>query len=196
MTKRQEQALATKNKIIHCAIDLFATNTFETITVKDICQAAEVSIGAFYHHFTSKADILDQAYQFFDDEIKKILEENQPDKPLEAIKLLISKQNSSLNQIGLQASLQLFKNQLTYGNRYILNKDRFFYQEMLKNIKKSLDLGILKGDADTITAELLSTSRGIAYDWCLNEGAYSLEDRTLKVTDMILDYYKDNKGME
>ena len=65
-TNRQKQAVATKQKIFTCALALFAKKTYETITVQEICSTAEVSVGAFYHHFKSKDDILEEGYHLFD----------------------------------------------------------------------------------------------------------------------------------
>lgn len=46
LTKRQQQALATKQKIFKCAVSLFAQKAYENVTVNDICQQAQVSVGA------------------------------------------------------------------------------------------------------------------------------------------------------
>ena len=60
---RQKQALATKQKIFSRAISLFARQSYENVTVQDICAEADVSVGAFYHHFKSKENILDEGYR-------------------------------------------------------------------------------------------------------------------------------------
>jgi TetR/AcrR family transcriptional regulator, fatty acid metabolism regulator protein len=57
ITKRQEQALETKERIYSAAIDLMDREGFENITIADISKKAGVSVGAFYHYFTSKNDI-------------------------------------------------------------------------------------------------------------------------------------------
>ena len=65
-TNRQRQAIATKHKIFSCAVSLFAEKSYENVTVQDICDKAEVSVGAFYHHFKSKENILDEGYRLFE----------------------------------------------------------------------------------------------------------------------------------
>ena len=189
LTKRKQQALETREKIFHHAITLFAKDTYEKITVQDICKAAGVSVGAFYHHYSSKADILDKGYDLFDDMVEHKWEELKDLDPISAVRSLIVLQIESFSSLGIMASLQYFKNQLTSGEHYIINKDRFFYQKVRQCINSAINAHILTGDIDTITDELLSTSRGIIYDWCLHEGSYSLKERTTKLTDMILNYY-------
>jgi AcrR family transcriptional regulator len=50
-TKRSE---LTQNRIKNAAVQLFAEQGYNVAGVAEICAVAEVSKGAFYHHFTSK----------------------------------------------------------------------------------------------------------------------------------------------
>lgn len=190
LTQRKIQALQTKTKIFTCAVNLFAEDTYEKITIQDICKAADVSVGAFYHHFSSKADILDVGYHLFDEQIRSEQEELAAMDSIEAIRVLIIKSIHAMNGLGMKGTLQYFKNQLTNGERYILNQERYFYKILHQNVENAIASGILAGEANLITDELLSMSRGMIYDWCLHEGTYSLEERVLKLTDMILNYYR------
>jgi TetR/AcrR family transcriptional repressor of nem operon len=44
----------TKQKLIDTAIDLIWTSSYGAVSVDDICRAAGVKKGSFYHYFTSK----------------------------------------------------------------------------------------------------------------------------------------------
>jgi AcrR family transcriptional regulator len=48
------QGQDTRERILNAAAALFARHGYEAAGVAEICQAAEVSKGAFYHHFPSK----------------------------------------------------------------------------------------------------------------------------------------------
>ena len=50
----QQRSEETKARIMQEARQLFAKNGYDATGVADICKAAEVSKGAFYHHFPSK----------------------------------------------------------------------------------------------------------------------------------------------
>ncbi|MBK8417783.1 TetR/AcrR family transcriptional regulator [Candidatus Villigracilis saccharophilus] len=50
----QQRSEETRSKIISSAIKLFSTRGYNTASVDDICKDAEISKGAFYHHFESK----------------------------------------------------------------------------------------------------------------------------------------------
>jgi len=47
----------TRKQILHTAERLFAAGGFDATSVAEICLAAGVSKGAFYHHFASKHDL-------------------------------------------------------------------------------------------------------------------------------------------
>lgn len=191
-TNRQKQALATKQKIFSCAISLFAQKSYENVTVQDICTEAEVSVGAFYHHFKSKENILDEGYRLFDHQSEEAWNSGHPDSPCEAVRFLITEQAHSMENMGAMAALQYFKNQLSSSEKYILNPERFFYQTLYRTIEKAVASGVLTGDAAVITEDILGTTRGLIYDWCLHEGSYVLSEKSLRILDILLDHYQNH----
>src|SRR4030065_551836 len=50
----QKRSKATRDNILDAATQLFSRNGYDATGVAEICQAAGVSKGAFYHHFPSK----------------------------------------------------------------------------------------------------------------------------------------------
>ena len=193
LTSRQKQAIQTRNKIFRCAMNLFAEHSYEKVTVKDICKAAEISIGGFYHYFASKMDIINDGYRLFDENVKEDLTSKQFDSSLDKIIFLIEEQCQSATDVGVSAFAQLYRSQMTSEEKYIVNTERYFYHEMKKSVLSALEEGILSGDKDEITEEILSTARGLIYDWILHEGSYDLTKRSLKMTNIVLSYYKTEK---
>ncbi|MEX0741009.1 MAG: TetR/AcrR family transcriptional regulator [Pseudohongiella sp.] len=47
----------TKQKLLDTASELIWKNNYDTVGIAEICKNAGVTKGAFYHHFTSKADL-------------------------------------------------------------------------------------------------------------------------------------------
>lgn len=189
-TSRQKQAMATKQKIFSCAVSLFAQKSYENVTVQDICTEAEVSVGAFYHHFKSKENILDEGYRLFDQNSEEAWKNDHPDSPVESIHFLILEQARSMENMGAPAALQYFKNQLSSSEKYILNPDRFFYRTIRKSTEEAVSLAVLSGDPIAITEDILGITRGIIYDWCLHDGAYDLSNRSQRMVDMVIKYYQ------
>lgn len=189
LTNRQKQAIATKQKIFSCAVSLFAQKSYENVTVQDICEKAEVSVGAFYHHFSSKENIINEGYRMFDHQSETVWEQGHPKEPLEQIQFLISEQARSMENMGAIASLQYFKNQLSCGEKYILDPERFFNKTILQAAEHAVSKGLLKGDTKEIAGDILGLSRGIIYDWCLHEGQYSLSEKEQRMLEMIFKHY-------
>jgi len=50
----QQRSEETRAHILKSALSLFSKNGYDATSVAEICQAAGVSKGAFYHHFVSK----------------------------------------------------------------------------------------------------------------------------------------------
>lgn len=50
----QHRSEETRNHILEAATDLFSKSGYDATGVAEICQAAGVSKGAFYHHFSTK----------------------------------------------------------------------------------------------------------------------------------------------
>lgn len=175
LTSRDIQSINTKNKIIQSANDLFTTKNFEAVKIADICKAAGVSIGAFYHYFTSKEDIINDAYNDFDAAVEEMLESKTFPSRLEAILYLLYFQVKSICDRGHVFATCYFKNQLTNKEKNIINKDRYFYKQVLKEVTSAIDNGELHyEDAEKLTDFLLRVTRGSIYDWCLHEGSYDL----------------------
>lgn len=58
MTKRQENAIKTRQKLIDTAEDLLKKNGFNALCVEDITKSAGVAKGTFYVYFKHKEDII------------------------------------------------------------------------------------------------------------------------------------------
>ena len=72
----QQRSESTRNRILHSATHLFSHNGYEATSVAEICAAAEVSKGAFYHHFPTKQDVFNTLLQNWlagiDDQMEQI----------------------------------------------------------------------------------------------------------------------------
>lgn len=57
MTPKPTRGAETRTAILSTSLDLFSKNGFDATSVAEICQQAQVSKGAFYHHFPSKQEL-------------------------------------------------------------------------------------------------------------------------------------------
>lgn len=63
MNKREIQREGTLGLIYETVNQLVQEKGFDNMHIKDICERAGISTGAFYHHFSSKQDILYERYR-------------------------------------------------------------------------------------------------------------------------------------
>jgi AcrR family transcriptional regulator len=66
--KKQPKGEVTRRHILDTAFGLFRRRGFEKTTMRDIAQAAELSLGAAYHYFGSKEDLVRAYYEWTQDE--------------------------------------------------------------------------------------------------------------------------------
>jgi AcrR family transcriptional regulator len=70
-----ERTLATRGRLIETARRLFAEKGFAATSTEEILSEADVSRGALYHHFSSKTDLFQAAFEAVEDELTaKLLE--------------------------------------------------------------------------------------------------------------------------
>lgn len=50
-------SLPTRDRLIQAAAELMMRQSYSTVSVDDICKAADIKKGTFYHHFPSKVEL-------------------------------------------------------------------------------------------------------------------------------------------
>jgi len=61
----QTELVPTKTKILGAALQLVRKKGYDATTVDDLCRAASVTKGAFFHHFESKEELAVEATKFW-----------------------------------------------------------------------------------------------------------------------------------
>lgn len=179
LTKRQLQAIHTKNKIYETAIELMKAKDYQDITIEEICGEAGVSVGAFYHYFLSKNDFLIEMYSradnYFLNEVDQHLTSIDPLDQIIEYFVIYAKYNE---MIGISTMKQLYHT----NNHLFITKGRGM-QNVLENI---IHKGQTNGRINTkmspegITEYLFIAARGVTYDWCLHDANYNLSEKMQK----------------
>src|SRR5262245_34815662 len=89
---KQSRAVQTREKILHEAAQLFALKGFHDTKLEEVLKAAQVTTGAFFHHFGSKEDLgfavidrhMEKRRQLLE-EIEKRLPPPDEDDPLQSV---------------------------------------------------------------------------------------------------------------
>jgi TetR/AcrR family fatty acid metabolism transcriptional regulator len=175
ITKRQEQALETKDRIYSAAIDLMDRKGFENITIADISKEAGVSVGAFYHYFTSKSDILAEIFhkadEYFSTQVISGLKTGSvADKIVEYFDHYAKFNLAS----GVELTQQLFNPKI----KFFIKKDRPMLTILEDLIQEGQERKEIRADEDPeeLSRFLFVMARGIVFEWSLYDGSYDLED--------------------
>jgi AcrR family transcriptional regulator len=176
LTKRQEQALETKNRIYNAAIELMDREGFDNITIADISERAGVSVGAFYHHFDSKNDILaeifHQADEYFSTQVASGLEkERVPEQIVEYFDHYARFNVTS----GVEMTQQLFNPKI----KFFIKEGRPMLTILRDLVRRGQKNGEIRVDTSPkeIVRFLFVMARGVVFEWSLYDGGYDLEAR-------------------
>ena len=188
-TKRQEQAQETKNRIYNSAIELMERDGFENMTIADISEKAGVSVGAFYHYFDSKNDILaeifNRADEYFSTQVVGSLSKASISDQIVEYFDHYAKFNVDC---GVETTQQIFNPKI----KFFIEEGRPML-EMLENlIHKGQEKNDIRGDTDPkeLVSYLLCMARGVVFDWSLYDGNYDLEARMHKFIEIIVSTIK------
>jgi len=82
---REEEYAVRRNQILDTALQLVYTKGYEQMTIQDILDNQQISKGAFYHYFNSKAAVLEALVERIVDEVKPHLLSIAQDPHLSAL---------------------------------------------------------------------------------------------------------------
>jgi len=195
LTNRQKQAIATKLRITQVATELFKLNGFDSVKIQDICRAAEISTGAFYHHFKSKAEIINTAYEQVDILIIDRLETRNFCSNVDKLLFLLGEGANMMEELGWVFVSEIYKNLLPIERKYSTKPDRYITLEVKSIVEDSLKNGELDSSISSLdlTMIIMRISRGTIFDWCLHEGSYNLKSTMEFELNLVLSNFKTQK---
>ena len=80
MKKKRYSFLSNKERILNAMIELLKSKHFDHVTVKDICEKAEISRSGFYLHYMDKYDLVEKYQLELMKQVNYLIEENVKEK--------------------------------------------------------------------------------------------------------------------
>lgn len=178
-TNRHKQAAETKLTITRAALALFKDKGYEDVSVMDICRSAGLSIGAFYHHFKTKDDIINFGHAQVDLMLEDKLSENVSREWRDEILYIMREAGLLLQELGWHFVARAYRHMLDSPVKLSLSRERAVFIRLKAEIEKGKAAGSIAPDrlADDFAEDIMRWVRGAIFDWCLREGAYCLADR-------------------
>jgi AcrR family transcriptional regulator len=193
VTRREQFAMETRKLIFDTAVDLFAEKGYDSMTVDDICEKAGVAKGTFYNHFKSKDQIIVEEFLKIDAYYGEILSKLQKKK-----KSYIDKMNEFfaltlryISEQGIEIMKVAYHSQIgpSRTSSPVASPKRPLYEIVELLVKEGQDNGEVRADmsAAVITQTLVHFTRGVVYDWCLQNGGFDLEQAGKDYFKLVLD---------
>lgn len=160
------------------------------MTVRDICEAASISVGTFYHHFNSKDQIINTAHQQIDLLWVEKISGHESRNAKEDILYMFDQAGTLMEELGWDLASQIYKQLITAKNKYAIQKDRPIYLTVHRIIETGLaeEAFLPHTNPTELTETLMRITQGVLFDWCLREG-YDLKNRMRQDLLLILANY-------
>nr|WP_317324861.1 helix-turn-helix domain-containing protein [uncultured Flavonifractor sp.] len=179
-TRRKEQARHTEQAILQAAMDLSRKQSFDKVSIREICQRAGITTGAFYHHFRSKDDLLARGFAPLDAHLEQALVGHEDDPPALRLRLILISYAEFLENLGWELVARYYQRRLDNpDDTSSMDSHRFTLRAMGDCLAQAeAEGGLLEGWSSQWTADFLFRHfRGVVIDWALHRGAYRLMDR-------------------
>ncbi|MEG0051411.1 MAG: TetR/AcrR family transcriptional regulator [Terrisporobacter sp.] len=192
LTDRQKQAIDTKLKITRVATELFKEKGFDSVKIQDICDEAQISIGAFYHHFKSKMEIINTAYEQVDILVMDRFERKEFTSNIDKLMFLLGEGADVMEELGWVFVGEVYRNLIATEGKYSTKSDRHIALKVKSIIEDAIEYGELHNSIspEELTYTLMRISRGAIFNWCLYQGDYNLRSKMSYDLDLVLSNFK------
>lgn len=192
--RRKEQAQRTEAAILNAALTLMRENGFEAVTVRDICKAAGITTGAFYHHFQSKEELFDKGFAPLDLYMENVLKNEPTEDPAQRLKLILSKYARFMEKSG-ELVAQYYQRRLSNPSVSSMDATRYIKSVMINCFTQAKAQGfhVLRDDPEWTAEFCYRHFRGVVIDWLLHKREYSLLDKMMEEYTLFELIFKPDK---
>jgi TetR/AcrR family transcriptional regulator, cholesterol catabolism regulator len=182
----------TRKQLLSAALKLFSEKGFHSTTVEAIVVQANVTKGAFYHHFESKEDLLRQIHAEYASEMLAGAREVKAAQDLEPIDQLRSLIERAVILLGrYREHVAVFYQELRFlsGKNYAAIRRMHEEQEaiLLDVVERAKKAGQLRPEVDSkLLLFSISGTTAWIYQWYRPDGKLGLEAIARALADIIL----------
>ncbi len=191
MTKRQENALKTRQKLVDTAEKLLKTNGFNALSVEDITKNAGVAKGTFYVYFKHKEDIVSEICRGYFKQIENQINEMSGKNIIDKLSLYFDNFMKAVELYGINICREWVRASIDPNTAFDkTDMTKWQYDvEMLKNILNSaIKNNELSKDipVELLTHLIISELYGMMTCWCMSDGMFEPKEWTKKFSEFQL----------
>ena len=172
MAELSKKAQRTREHLLDTSLKMMRENGYQSVTVRDVCTEADVSIGTFYSYFPSKSDLFLDIYKraddYFTDTVAgKIRGNNAKDRIVDFF--------GYYAQLNVDTGTELLGVLYNPENSWF-TKQRPMQNVLLQIVSAGLEKKELVSDMSEaqIVDYLFTIARGCCYNWCIYGGTTDL----------------------
>ena len=186
MTKRQENALKTRQKLLDTTVDLIINGDFHTLNVEDITKACGCAKGTFYTYFKNKQQISCEVCRKLFDQIALRIQQMKDKTFLERLEHYFESFMVEVERYDINICREWIRNVIdpkTSDEEWDNTKWQFDIKMLQDILKQAVKDKELKPDApiELITHIIISELYGMMTCWCMSDGVFEPKDWTNKV---------------
>ncbi len=191
---KSENHPESKQKIVDAAVELIRTDGADAVTVRNVCTAADLSIGTFYHYFQNKDDLLMHFLRetSFDAFALETPVERIADRICELYMHLIGQYR--------KLGVDFMKSFYTTGNHalsaYMGEENGCFapgtvMERSEQEVQAAVEQGVLRSDMEIhkVCMDICTIVKGCVFEWCLSEGRPDIESVLRRIVGNFLSVY-------
>lgn len=175
-TLREQRSRETRQKIYNVAMQLFESNGFDSVKVTDICNAADVSVGSFYHYYPSKEHILLACSSALDEYFRGIASTVSESTASASLRKLVHSKLGFYSHLGIEICRKIIIASVNFNEGSSLDIERSTYQYFEHIIEDGIAKSEFRSDLDPkqITSTLRYQLGGLVLRWCFENAAFDL----------------------
>lgn len=180
LTSRQKQAISTKRKIQSAAKLVAQTKGLDHFNVKEICEEAGISVGGFYHHFSSLEFLIEESFKY-DSEIEERLKQSPlAGDAYNKLQTLFSYQMEFVERYGVSMMTLLYRSYISDQQRgcdHYMLEQRLMPCTIKSIVVQAQQDGelVLDSSPQDMAAGLLYLTRGIIFSWTLSNASFDIK---------------------
>jgi TetR/AcrR family fatty acid metabolism transcriptional regulator len=169
--------ITTKVVIINCALRLFKEHGYKNVTIKDICETANISRGTFYYYFKSKEEIFDN--YFLKSELaitENLLNILDSKNHINQFRIIFDTFLTQIIEEGPEIMAQIYKRNLDSEIKQLAPCESSMWDIYVKVLKNAQEAGEImnKISIEDLLESYLYMSVGITFVWCNKNGKFDL----------------------
>ena len=193
----KEEAAVTREQLLKKALAVFSKKEYSTATLQDIASEPDVTRGAIYWHFGSKAELYNTLIKEYSDRGSQIVQQaaSEGGTLIDVLLSVFVRQLEIVEkdrEMRALMELYLFKTgpvpELEQGRLQQIESSNSLIEMLASIMRQGIEAGLLRSDVDAkdMSRAYLAFQNGLIQLWLINSKKFSLQASANSFADILL----------